>query len=99
MNKKISSLTIENASMNKELFLALLDNEHEVELNFSGIQDMDMSGLQLLISFMKDAEKKQKKVVFTGGLSVNVQRTIELCGLVEHLGEQAASLAQILRAV
>lgn len=34
MNKKISALTIENASMNKELFLALLDNEHEVELNF-----------------------------------------------------------------
>jgi ABC-type transporter Mla MlaB component len=75
-------LTIENAKKNKDSFLSLLDGTDEIVIDVSNFGTVDLSGLQLLIAFTREASARKKTVSFSGTVTPDFSRALTVSGLV-----------------
>jgi len=60
--ENISEFTIYEVEKIKPILLEALQNSGDIEIDMSEIEKIDMVGVQLILSFMKSAKKKNKKV-------------------------------------
>lgn len=83
-------LTIYTANRNKEQMLQILGDSHRLEVNLSQVTDMDTAGLQLLILALAETWRRKVPVEFIRP-SRSVMEVLELCGMVEVLGDRAVN--------
>ncbi|MDH5632750.1 MAG: STAS domain-containing protein [Gammaproteobacteria bacterium] len=86
MKVRIEGMTdIESASeLQKKLIEALNSGEKQVEMDMSGVDRMDTTSIQMLISFCSMVAGK--KEVTWSGLTGELEHTIRLFGAGELLG-------------
>lgn len=92
-------LTIENAKKNKEALLALLGGGSEVSLDVSPFEAVDLSGLQTLVAFMREATARGKKIVFTGTVQGGFSRALTVSGLASEACATAEDAEAAIKAV
>jgi len=64
--------------------LAGLDSVRSLELDLSGVDFIDSSGLRAIVSHHKERQDQDRELVLTGR-SEAVERLLEITGLTEHL--------------
>ncbi len=79
-------LTIFTARELQERLLALLAQGEDVEVDLSGVGEMDSAGVQLLLATRTEAAARDVALRFTGPSPV-VLDTLDLCDLTAHFGE------------
>jgi anti-sigma B factor antagonist len=77
-------MTIYNASDWKQQLLSLFAQQGEIEVDLSGIAEIDSAGLQLLIMIKKEALAQGRKLRLTN-FSHPVSEALELCGFDKDL--------------
>ncbi|HPU80179.1 STAS domain-containing protein [Accumulibacter sp.] len=79
-------MTIYQAQAQKEQLLAALAATEDLELDLSGVGEMDTAGLQLLLLLKREVlqQGKQLKII---SHSPNVQRLFDFCNLVGVFGD------------
>lgn len=60
------SLTINSANVVKSTLLESLQKSDLIKLDLSGVNKIDISGIQLLLSFVKEISLLGKEIVFEG---------------------------------
>src|SRR5258706_2143088 len=60
------AMTIYGAAADKETLLDAMDGDAEVEVDLSGIAEMDTAGAQLLVLLKREATSAGKRVVLSG---------------------------------
>ena len=80
-------LTIYTASKRKPELLAFLESDSELELNLAGVDEIDTSGLQLLILIKREAAQNGKTLNFVMHSNA-VLETLELTKLMASFGDQ-----------
>jgi anti-sigma B factor antagonist len=73
------------ASSRQELFQAL-EAVEQLEIDLSGIEDFDSSGVQLLLLLKREAGRNRKQLEFVAHSPV-VREVIDLLNLGAHLGD------------
>jgi len=96
---EMPSLTIDNASASSKLLLKLLSEQKVLEIDIANVSAIDLSGIQLLVAFMRQATKDNREVHFSGPLSVNFQEQLALGGVSPEPCLTGAQLEAILKAV
>lgn len=79
-------LTIYRVAEIREAILPQIALATEIEVNLSGVSEIDGAGLQLLISTKVEAWRQNKAVRFVGHSAV-VTEAIDLCGLSAFFGD------------
>lgn len=92
------TLTIESVQDFKKKYLGLLVREEPVTIDFTEISEIDLSGFQLLVSLVRSAEAKNKKVCFTGTLTPEVRSRLFLSGIGDQLCETGEQFGEMLTA-
>lgn len=64
--EKINSLTIANMGEAHNLLVQLLNSGSDLHVDLSALEDIDISGIQLLLSFAKEVNILNKSVEFRG---------------------------------
>ena len=89
-------LTIHYAEESKTIFMDVLSNDSGVDVDFSNVEGIDISGLQLLISLYKEATLLGRDIDFVGEFSSSFKE--ELSSLTfssESISESRALLEYI----
>lgn len=86
------SVGIEQASSVKKQLTDALKAKDTVVVDISGIVDMDTSIIQLILSAVKDAESKEKKLYVKGPVPEDIQNLLNLLSLSFPLKEEAANV-------
>jgi Anti-anti-sigma regulatory factor (antagonist of anti-sigma factor) len=89
--------TIKNAA--NELKLLSGDTSSPIELDFSGVNDIDLSGMQLLVAIMKEAKRRNRKVICTGEIAPGVKARFASCGFAADSIVTAQDVLQSLEAL
>lgn len=63
MSRLPNSITIENVNEVKELILADIKNQPIIELNFEDVSNIDICGIQLVISSLLLCDREKKEVL------------------------------------
>jgi anti-sigma B factor antagonist len=79
-------MTIYQAQAQKEQLLAALAATEDLELDLSGVGEMDTAGLQLLLLLKREVLQQGKQLKITSH-SPNVQRIFDFCNLVAVFGD------------
>lgn len=79
-------LTIFAARALRETLLNALQDGDEVEIDLSGVNEMDSAGLQLMIAAKREAMAQNKSLRFIGH-SPAVLDTLDLCELSAYFGD------------
>jgi anti-sigma B factor antagonist len=80
-------MTIYEAATFKEELLSTLQAHEAVELDLSGVQEIDSAGLQLLLLVKREAAERERQVGFSNH-SQAVLDVFDLCGLFHFFGDQ-----------
>src|SRR5262245_53128903 len=78
-------LTIYEAAPGKRALLEALGRVAELEIDLSGVTELDTAGLQLLLLVTREGSAAHKIVRLTAPSPAALD-AIELCGLDDHLG-------------
>lgn len=95
----LSALSIEYATNVRRDLVDLLTGQDPISIDFSGIETLDLSGLQLLVSLLREAEKKKKAIHFFGDLSESVRHFVTLSGVADCECQTGEQLENALKAV
>ena len=79
-------LTIYHALEQKKTLLDALASTTDLELDLLKVNEIDTSGLQLLLLLKKEAQKVGKRVVIVAH-SQGVRSVIDFCNLATELGD------------
>jgi anti-sigma B factor antagonist len=79
-------MTIYQAQAQKEQLLAALAATEDLELDLSGVGEMDTAGLQLLLLLKREVLQQGKQLTIIGH-SPSVQRLFDFCNLVGVFGD------------
>lgn len=79
-------MTIYTAATFKEEFLGHLAGCQEMEVNLSGVSEMDSAGLQIMLMLRLEASRTDKQVQFTNH-SEAVIDVLEMLNLAAHFGD------------
>lgn len=63
-------------TLSKEI-LSVFESYKSVTLNLSGVEDMDISGIQILLAAVKEAEDKHIPFTITGPVPENIQAILK----------------------
>ena len=63
-----------------------LNEGREIEIDLSGVSEMDSAGLQLMVAAKREAAAQEKALRFTGH-SPAVLSTMDLCDISGHLAD------------
>ena len=69
--------TIGNAKILKEELLKLLDQKDSMELDFSKVDKIDLTGIQLLHAFKIAVEGKEKDFCLSGKINSGIYATLK----------------------
>lgn len=89
--------TIQNAAT--ELKLLSVDTSSLIELDFSGVNDIDLAGIQLIVAIIKEAKRKKRKISCTGSLSPAVKSRFAACGFAADSLVTGQDVLQLLEAL
>ena len=79
-------LSIFSAASWRQQLLDALDQEGEIDVDLSGVSEIDSAGVQLMVAAKREAALRQKALRFSGH-SPTVIDVLELCKLCSHLGD------------
>jgi len=79
-------MTIYEAAENKRMLLEALGRASELEIDLSGVTEMDTAGIQLLLLAKREAAKAGKAVRLTAHSPASLD-AIDLCDLGGHFGD------------
>jgi anti-sigma B factor antagonist len=79
-------MTIYQAQAQKDQLLAALAETERLELDLSGVAEMDTAGLQLLLLVKREATQHGKELTISGH-SPTVQQILDFCNLVGVFGD------------
>ena len=79
-------MTIYQAQAQKEQLLAALAAAEHLELDLSGVAEMDTAGLQLLMLLKREVLQQDKRLTISGH-SPAVQHVLDFCNLVGVFGD------------
>lgn len=82
----LGDLNIFNAAEQRQRLLDALEADDEVEVDLSGVSEIDSAGIQLMVAAKREAANRNKSLRFTGH-SPAVFDILELCDLASHLGD------------
>ena len=82
----VGEMTIYRSQELKQLLLAPLDHSATLEIDLSGVTELDTCGLQLLMLTKKTAQTKQSVLRLTGH-SPAVLEVFELLNLAAYFGD------------
>lgn len=91
-----TNLTIENIAELKELFLASLGHRNSPVLDFSGVERIDLAGLQLLVSTLLEAKRRDREVRLTGNLCPDFRQDLGAGCFFSHVPTDGEGLATCL---
>ena len=57
------SISVENADEKKQELLDAFNNYSEIFLDVTNLEDVDVSGIQLVIAAYKESKKREKKFI------------------------------------
>jgi anti-anti-sigma factor len=80
------NMTIYQAQAQKEQLLAALAATEDLELDLSGVGEMDTAGLQLLLLLKREVLQQGKRLTIISH-SPSVQRIFDFCNLVGVFGD------------
>ena len=92
-------LTIEYAAFYKKQYQALLDTEKTPIIDLTGIQAIDVSGIQILVALVREASKQKKELHFTGSIHENVSLVLENACMTNRPCTNGEQLEDIIKAV
>ena len=87
------NMTIYQARAQKEQLLAALATTGKLELDLSGVAEMDTAGLQLLMLLKREVQQQGKHLTIVGH-SPTVQRVLDFCNLAGVFGDPMLISAQ-----
>ena len=79
-------MTIYQAQAQKDQLLAALAATPHLELDLSGVGEMDTAGLQLLLLLKREGVQQGRQVTISGH-SPRVQQVLDFCNLVGVFGD------------
>ncbi|MCX7175230.1 MAG: STAS domain-containing protein [Proteobacteria bacterium] len=82
----LGDLSIFNAGEQRSRLLDALEAYSEVEVDLSGVSEIDSAGIQLMVAAKREAVNRNKSLRFTNH-SPAVFDILELCDLAGHLGD------------
>ena len=97
MNEK--SLTIDNVGEYRKTLIALLRNGSSSVFDLSGIECIDLSGLQVLISFAREAQAKKIDFHFTGRIHESISTSLILSGITDRSCATGDDVERLIKAV
>lgn len=77
----------------------LSGDESAIELDFSGVSDIDLAGIQVLIALIREAKRKKRMVSGTGLLSPSVKARFASCGFDAESPVSGQDLLQLLESL
>jgi anti-anti-sigma regulatory factor len=75
-----SCITIDSIQAVANELKLLSGDESTIELDFSGVVDIDLAGIQLLVALIKEAKRKKRRVSGSGALSPALKARFGSCG-------------------
>lgn len=79
-------MTIYQAQSQKDQLLGALAETERLELDLSGVAEMDTAGMQLLVLVKREAIQHGKELAISGH-SPTVQQILDFCNLVGVFGD------------
>jgi anti-anti-sigma factor len=79
-------MTIYNAATLKQNLDGVLDDSRELEINLSKVNEIDSTGIQLLMLAKKERARHDRKTTLTAH-SAAVVDALEILGLVPYFGD------------
>jgi anti-anti-sigma regulatory factor len=83
---------VEKAAALRSEISAALRKGDSVSLDFSSVEDMDLSCLQVLYASLVAAKASGKRLRFAGLLSDRLAERLKACGFLSAIPSQAADL-------
>jgi anti-anti-sigma regulatory factor len=93
----IRELTIEHAVGYRKQLLEIVGKGNSPTVDLSELESIDLSGLQILVAFLREAASVKRDAHLAGSLGVEVQRAIGLSGLCDHECPTGESLESAIR--
>ncbi|MBO3274774.1 STAS domain-containing protein [Pseudomonas schmalbachii] len=82
----VGELNIYSAAQLKDELVALLDSHGQLEVDLGSVDDFDSTGVQLLLMFKREAQRRGGCVTYTRH-SERVREALDLLNLVAELGD------------
>ncbi len=79
-------MTIYTAMDTKAKFMDIMKKNIEVELDLSGVAEIDTSGLQLLIMLKRELQSNDKKMHLVNH-SQAVYEVLDMCNMIQFFGD------------
>jgi anti-anti-sigma regulatory factor len=95
----IKALTIDNAVEFQKKLFDILKKGGKPVLDFSGIEGIDLSGIQLLVAFAREALANNAAFQFTGRIHEAVSANLILAGIAEYPCETGDDVELFIKAV
>jgi anti-anti-sigma regulatory factor len=89
-------ISIQNVTELKKQFIDLLETgKSPWTVDWSACQKCDLAALQVMVAFVKEAERKGGEVRFTGPLDPNLSQSIELANFLTIKGNRTVFFDQL----
>jgi anti-anti-sigma regulatory factor len=95
----LKTLTIDNAEELKKTLLALSKKGGTPVFDFSGIEAIDLSGIQILVAFAREALSNNAGFHFIGKIQESVSASFVLAGIAERSCETGEEVELFIKAV
>jgi anti-anti-sigma regulatory factor len=91
-----SILNVEKVAALRGEIAAALESEQDLRVNFSAVEELDLSCLQVLYAALAAAKASGKELHFVGALSPRVSGRLKACGFIGEAFPQACDLETAL---
>jgi anti-anti-sigma regulatory factor len=91
-----ASLTVERATPLRDEIVAALAGSDNVHIDFSSVEELNLSCLQVLYAALLSAKSAGKQIHFTGTLSRRVSERLKSCGILGDASARAEGLESAL---
>ena len=95
----LKALTIDNAVELQKTLLAISEKGGALVFDFSGIEAIDLSGIQILVAFAREALSNNADFHFIGKIHESVSASLVLAGIAEHSCEAGEDVELFIKAV
>lgn len=92
----VERMTVDCAQSVKATFLDILAHPEGAVLDFDKTEEIDLSGIQLLLALFRDAARKKIVVTCAGTLAEQVVRKLRLFGFCKEACDSADTLCNTL---
>jgi anti-anti-sigma regulatory factor len=79
-----NDLTIHTIESHKKQVKEIMNGKHGIHFNFSQVQSMDLTGVQLFLSMIKTLKNKNRSFSIHQSIPTPVQDALHLSGLLIH---------------